>query len=62
LQTEHVEQRDDDVGVTRPVGRVFQDRRLGLVVDDLVEHVGRVPHRGGNALVPYCETWSEVQA
>ena len=50
LQAQQVEQGEDDLGIAGRVGRVLQDRQLGLVVEDLVEDVGRVPHRGGDDL------------
>jgi len=50
LQAQQVEQGEDDLGVTGRVRRVLEDRQLGLVVEDLVEDVGRVPHRGRDDL------------
>jgi len=61
LQTEQVEQGEDDLGKAGRVGRVLQERQLRLVVEDLVEHVGRIPHRGGDDFRAVLENWSAVQ-
>ena len=61
LHPQQVEQGEDQLGVAGRVGRVLEDRQLGLVVQDRVEHVGRVADRGGMTLVPYWANWSEVQ-
>ena len=39
----------------RKPSRMLQDGQFGLVVKDLIEHIGRVPHRGGEAFAgsPY---------
>jgi hypothetical protein len=50
LHSHQVEQREDDLGVSRCVGRVLQDRQLGLVVEDLVEHIRRIADRRGDDL------------
>src|SRR5271165_4810362 len=50
LQAEQVEQREDYLGVTRRVRRVFQEWQLRLVVEDLVEDISRVADRGGDDL------------
>ncbi len=50
LHAQQVEQGEDQFGVAGRVGGVLQDRQLGLVVEDRVEHVGRVADRGRNDL------------
>lgn len=49
-QTEQVEKGEDEFGKSGRVGRVLQQRQLRLVVEDLVEDIGRVPDRGGDHL------------
>ena len=37
-------QREDVIGIARRVGVVFLDPQVGLVVQQAIEHVGRVAH------------------
>ena len=50
LQTQQVEESKDEFGVSSGVGGVFEDREVGLVVEDLIEDVGGISHGRGDDL------------
>ena len=58
-----MKQGEDDLGVASGVRRVLEDRKIGLVIEDLVEDIGRVTNRRRGVMTfdPYCDYWSEVQ-
>src|SRR5258708_39420778 len=41
-----MEEAENQIGVTRRIGGVFGNRQLCLIVEDTVEHVGRIADRG----------------
>ena len=52
LQPQKMKQGEDDLGVASGVGRVLEDRKIGLVIEDLVEDIGRVTNRRRDDLRP----------
>ena len=52
LQTQQVEQTENQIRVASRVGSVLRNRQFGFVVEDAVEHVGRIADRGGDGLAP----------
>ena len=47
-----MKQGEDDLGVASGVRRVLEDRKIGLVIEDLVEDIGRVTNRRRDDLRP----------
>ena len=43
-EAQQVHQREDVIGEARRVGVVFLDAQVGFVVEQTVEHVGRIAH------------------
>ena len=52
LQPQKMKQGEDDFGVASGVRRVLEDRKIGLVIEDLVEDIGRVTNRRRDDLRP----------